>query len=1280
MFFRESRTSQFSGALIIVKNADEKNENYSLNIKKMDASKEIDSNNKFKNPIENEQEDCRSNDEELQKDSRGVIQTDEEGDKCESPKQEVNAHILQRAIQKLYSDPSFAVICSFFNKFAVFLGLKPQNFAKMENMFTSFHITGRVDRDLIDLHLMLMRKLTFKSARLEVWEKYLLKFCSLIPSLETEYLQLERYGYLHTTVATKLAILKTLCESQFDFNIKFKESLLNSCAASDLRLLPIGYDKEGLAYLYQQDADLVIRIYSAEQDDHSGGSWNLVAKCKEELENLVAELKNRLASKYLSNLLKQHEDSSSAPAVAEIGEQINVLSTFTTKRGALLDIYQDESAVKKKFVKSNQMRKKAAVEEESKKENSAPPTEIIEDIPDEVKPFLDRRVLPRRSARSAAINQLKELTAPLKPQSGKRKSQQNKKQMEIENAKQLKILDRNDDQDDSEDNDENEKDENDADDFILAETSTSSDDDFMPLSELKKKNQNSRRRRGRKIAVEKDPFEMVESEEDEDSDDDQEKKAKKERKKATEETLCMKCSKSSNPEVLLLCDLCDEAWHTWCLHPILWYVPDDDWFCPNCQQAMLIEKFSEVLTVLAEQVKRKAAEDKKKEAAAERLKREMEYIGVSLNNIIDTVRDAKVENSESSEESGEDDGERKSKKKAIRRLGVHPQKPIVPIALSRSRRHVAKVDYKFGAYDELIQEAVKNIDESAARQMNRANVRPKSGAGRGKDMANIINAENKRIPISMENNQENDGFDGQKAIKMQSKIGKPTKNRHRLNDLNVDEMTESDTDEYQASDSASVSDPSDDTDEYLPSDASCTRRAFKRNYYSNKRTQSDDDFVVSGSESEYEPSRKKSHKSKNTRKIKGKRKREKWISSEEDSISELSDNYQSEESNSSGDRRARRRPVTKWAPRASSSDAEDSSHSVQKTAAGRPLRKAVAKRPSLTVDNDGDEEEEEDEEEIEERLKNVRPIGTGRKIESSDEFEPDEEEEEVEDEEEEVEDEEEEENEETSTIDDEKQRQSDEEEGLEEKERKIVKVENDMKDMKEITFSSTKTSFIDDDKKQTEDIDDVCPSTSNDVKLTDETAHKVKSKQIDQEIFYTESAKTEDVKKLEVKVSEKMVVSNMTATNSNVTSCVPPSCFPSTSADPSALNPSSVMQQMARLASSSATPVQQYDPSYRNIVQTTAPTFIPNGAPLHIYSGPVPVTVYQVQQPTFVRTPASIIQPSAGPVSQGWSPYPPSNSFPPNVTVPSMVTATTTSSPTTDSETLGNVLASAMDY
>ncbi|VDK36564.1 unnamed protein product [Gongylonema pulchrum] len=91
------------------------------------------------------------------------------------------------------------------------------------------------------------------------------------------------------------------------------------------------------------------------------------------------------------------------------------------------------------------------------------------------------------------------------------------------------------------------------------------------------------------------------------------------------------------------------------------------------------------------------------------------------------------------------------------RLGFHPPKPIIPIALSRSRRQVAKVDYNFGAYDELIQEAVKNIDESAAQRMHAARVRTKSEAGRGKDMANIINAEKQRISSSVDESCEDDG-------------------------------------------------------------------------------------------------------------------------------------------------------------------------------------------------------------------------------------------------------------------------------------------------------------------------------------------------------------------------------------------------------------------------------------------------------------------------------------------------------------------------------------------
>lgn len=90
------------------------------------------------------------------------------------------------------------------------------------HLYFSCHL---VDRELIDLHLTLLRKLNFKSARVNGWEKYLTKFCLVVPSLESEMLQLERYGYLNTPVSTKLAILRTLCESQFDYNLKFKENV-----------------------------------------------------------------------------------------------------------------------------------------------------------------------------------------------------------------------------------------------------------------------------------------------------------------------------------------------------------------------------------------------------------------------------------------------------------------------------------------------------------------------------------------------------------------------------------------------------------------------------------------------------------------------------------------------------------------------------------------------------------------------------------------------------------------------------------------------------------------------------------------------------------------------------------------------------------------------------------------------------------------------------------------------------------------------------------------------
>lgn len=129
-------------------------------------------------------------------------------------------------------------------------------------MFTFF----TVDRELIELHITLMRRIYMKSARADKFESALTKFVSICPALEeSEHLQLQRYGYANLPLATKLAILRALCESQFDCNVKFKENIFNTYASHELRLAPIGVDKNGLLYHYQQDSELEIRSVRTKQ-------------------------------------------------------------------------------------------------------------------------------------------------------------------------------------------------------------------------------------------------------------------------------------------------------------------------------------------------------------------------------------------------------------------------------------------------------------------------------------------------------------------------------------------------------------------------------------------------------------------------------------------------------------------------------------------------------------------------------------------------------------------------------------------------------------------------------------------------------------------------------------------------------------------------------------------------------------------------------------------------------------------------------------------------------
>lgn len=45
---------------------------------------------------------------------------------------------------------------------------------------------------------------------------------------------------------------------------------------------------------------------------------------------------------------------------------------------------------------------------------------------------------------------------------------------------------------------------------------------------------------------------------------------------------CKTCKKGTKPEQLLLCDRCNDGYHTFCLEPKLKKIPKDDWYCAKC--------------------------------------------------------------------------------------------------------------------------------------------------------------------------------------------------------------------------------------------------------------------------------------------------------------------------------------------------------------------------------------------------------------------------------------------------------------------------------------------------------------------------------------------------------------------------------------------------------------------------------------------------------------------------------------------------------------------------
>ncbi|XP_008564175.1 PREDICTED: remodeling and spacing factor 1 [Galeopterus variegatus] len=210
------------------------------------------------------------------------------------------------------SCPNFAVVCSFLERYGPLLDLPELPFPELERVLQAPPPdvgNGEVPKELVELHLKLMRKIG-KSVTADRWEKYLIKICQEFNS--TWAWEMEKKGYREMSVECKLALLKYLCECQFDDNLKFK-NIINEEDADTMRLQPIGRDKDGLMYWYQLDQDHNVRMYIEEQDDQDGSSWKCIVRNRNELAETLALLKAQIDPVLLKNSSQQDNSSRESP-------------------------------------------------------------------------------------------------------------------------------------------------------------------------------------------------------------------------------------------------------------------------------------------------------------------------------------------------------------------------------------------------------------------------------------------------------------------------------------------------------------------------------------------------------------------------------------------------------------------------------------------------------------------------------------------------------------------------------------------------------------------------------------------------------------------------------------------------------------------------------------------------------------------------------------------------------------------------------------------------------
>ena len=154
-------------------------------------------------------------------------------------------------IENCDDNPNFAVVVDFIEKFGEHIGQKKIPIKDLQTMISSNDTEAH--SDLIKLHTNLLRKTKLPKKTLitkKTWENVLVLFCQTTGGMAEEGLELQKNGYSQLNLSLRLEILKTLMESQFDWNERIR-MLVDDLPAETLRYEPTGRDIDGKIYWTQ---------------------------------------------------------------------------------------------------------------------------------------------------------------------------------------------------------------------------------------------------------------------------------------------------------------------------------------------------------------------------------------------------------------------------------------------------------------------------------------------------------------------------------------------------------------------------------------------------------------------------------------------------------------------------------------------------------------------------------------------------------------------------------------------------------------------------------------------------------------------------------------------------------------------------------------------------------------------------------------------------------------------------------------------------------------------